>query len=53
VGLTPNTFWVDLKQLNFSENAPVKMLPLMNNETYSGETSGQFIDAEPFTFLGL
>ncbi len=51
--LTPNTFWVDLKQLDFSENAPVKMLPLMNNETYSGETSTLFIEAEPFIFLGL
>jgi len=51
--LTPNTFWVDLKKVDFSENAPVKKLPLMNNETYNGETSGQFIEAKPFRFMGI
>jgi penicillin V acylase-like amidase (Ntn superfamily) len=51
--LTPNTFWVDLKKIDFNENSQVKVLPLMNNETYSGETSAQFIEAKPFTFLGI
>ncbi len=51
--LTPNTFWIDLKKMDFSENAPVKKLPLMNNETYSGEVSGRFIESKPFNFLGI
>jgi len=51
--LTPNTFWVDLKKLDFSEGASVKKLNLSNNETYSGETSGDFKVAEPFRFIGI
>jgi penicillin V acylase-like amidase (Ntn superfamily) len=51
--ITPNTFWVDLKKIDFSEKAPVKKLPLMNNETYAGEVSGKFIEAKPFRFMGI
>jgi penicillin V acylase-like amidase (Ntn superfamily) len=51
--LTPNTFWVDLKKIGFSENAGVKKLDLSNNETYSGETSGEFKPAPPFKFIGI
>lgn len=51
--LTPNTFWVDLKKLDFSNNAPVKKLDLANNKTYNGEVSKDFINAKAFTFLGI
>lgn len=51
--LTPNTFWVDLKKLDFSKNANVKKLDLSNNNTYSGETSAEFEKAQPFKFIGL
>jgi choloylglycine hydrolase len=51
--LTPNAFWVDLKQLDFSEKAAVKKLDLSNFKTYSGETSTAFKKAEPFKFIGL
>lgn len=51
--LTPNTFWVDLKKLDFSQNANVKKLDLSNNNTYSGETSAEFKKAQPFKFIGL
>ena len=51
--LTPNTFWVDLKKLDFSKNANVKKLDLSNNNTYSGETSAEFKKAQPFKFIGL
>jgi penicillin V acylase-like amidase (Ntn superfamily) len=51
--LTPNTFWVDLKKIDFSEKAEVKKLDLSNNKTYSGETSGEFKPAKPFKFIGL
>lgn len=51
--LTPNTFWVDLKKVDFSENARVRKLDLSNYNTYAGETSGEFKNAEPFKFIGL
>jgi choloylglycine hydrolase len=51
--LTPNTFWVDLKKIDFSETASVRKLDLSNNKTFSGETSAEFQNAEPFKFIGL
>lgn len=51
--LTPNTLWVDLKQLDFSASAPVMKLPLDSNQTYSGESSNAFIPSNPFQFAGL
>jgi penicillin V acylase-like amidase (Ntn superfamily) len=51
--LTPNTFWVDLKKIDFSEKAGVRKLDLSDNKTYSGETSTEFKIAKPFRFLGL
>jgi len=50
---TPNTFWVDLKQIDFRKNAGTKKLSVSKNETYAGETSKQFAAAQPFTFIGL
>lgn len=51
--LTPNTFWVDLKKLDFSSTASVRKLDLSHNKTYDGEVSKDFINAKPFTFLGI
>ena len=54
--LTPNTFWVDLKALDFSaETGKVRKLDLGPNQThvFAGETSKDFKVAEPFKFLGL
>lgn len=51
--LTPNAFWVDLKKIDFNENAEVKKLDLSGNKTYSGETSKSFVKATPFQFIGL
>ncbi|WP_070106048.1 linear amide C-N hydrolase [Burkholderia plantarii] len=53
--LTPNTFWVDLKKLDFAAGAPVRRLDLGRDQrnTFSGEVSGEFRAAPPFTFLGL
>src|SRR5690606_8023880 len=48
--LTPNAFWVDLKKIDFNENAEVKKLDLSGNKTYSGETSKSFVKATPFQF---
>nr|WP_235007562.1 linear amide C-N hydrolase [Caballeronia humi] len=53
--LTPNTFWVDLRKLDFSPNARVKRLDLGKDQrnTFDGEVSGKFQPAPPFRFLGL
>ena len=49
--LTPNTFWVNLKDANFSEGAPVKKLFISNGQVYSGNTIKDFKEAAPFEFL--
>ena len=51
--LTPNTFWVDLKKIDFSKEAGVKKLDLSKYKTYSGEASAAFQDSKPFKFIGL
>lgn len=53
--LTPNTFWVDLRQLDFSPGGPTLKLDLGKNQdhTYSGNVAKKFQAARPFKFLGL
>lgn len=51
--LAPNTFWVDLKKVDFSENNPVKRLLLENNEIYTGDALNCFEIATPFKFAGF
>ena len=51
--LTPNVFWVNFKNIDFSETAKVKKLDLSNNRVYSGNTAGLFEGATPFRFQGL
>lgn len=51
--LTPNIFWVNLKDLNLSVGAPVLKLTLTNGKTYNGNTAKDFKPAEPFIFYGI
>ncbi|WP_416669425.1 linear amide C-N hydrolase [Egbenema bharatensis] len=51
--LTPNTFWVDLNRVDFSENSGARVLRLSNGEVYAGEVSDEFVSSEPFRFQGL
>lgn len=54
--LTPNTFWIDLEEIDLSaETGKVKKLNLgVNQENiFSGKVNDQFVEAEPFTFLGI
>lgn len=51
--LYPNVFWVDFKDVDFSEKAPVKMLNLVSGKTYAGNTAGEFVATKPFQFLGI
>ncbi len=51
--LTPNTFWVDLKKMNFAEGSGVQKLELTDEMTYAGEVSAEFKPSEPMKFIGL
>jgi len=51
--LYPNVFWVDLKQVDFAKNAPVKKLDLLGGKTYAGNTVDKFVTTAPFKFLGI
>lgn len=53
--ITPNTFWVDLKKMDFSKTTGVvRKLDLGPNQStiYSGEVSSQFKIAPAFKFEG-
>lgn len=54
--LTPNTFWVDLRQIDFSpQGGKVKKLDLGldQDHTFAGDATASFREAQPFKFLGL
>jgi choloylglycine hydrolase len=51
--LTPNIFWVDLKQVDFTEGNPVKKLSIVNKETYAGNALDSFVEHELFKFEGI
>lgn len=48
---SPNTFWVDLSDLDFNNGTPVKKLSLSKGEVYAGNTSNKFEISQPFSFL--
>lgn len=51
--LTPNIFWVNLKDVDFSEKAKTKKLTIANDEIYAGNAVKEFKEAEPFKFIGI
>lgn len=54
--LTPNVFWVELNNIDFSkETGKVKKLDLGPNQanTFSGVVNDKFEESNPFEFLGL
>lgn len=51
--LSPNTFWIDLKKVDFSEKASVKKLMVANGEIHAGEASKDFKATPAFVFAGL
>ena len=51
--LYPNVFWIDFKDVDFSEKAPVKKLNLLSGKTYAGNTAKEFVATKPFQFLGI
>ncbi len=48
---SPNTFWVNLNDLDFNEGSPVRKLELAGGKVYSGNTAKLFTPSEPFQFL--
>lgn len=51
--LTPNTFWIELTEVDFSPGAPVKKLRLDHHRTFAGNALEHFQIAQPFEFAGL
>lgn len=51
--LTPNMFWIDLKDIDFNEGAPVKKLGLTKGEVYSGNAVNSLVNTKAFRFLGF
>ena len=49
--MTPNIFWINMKDLDFSEGASVKKLNLANGETYAGNAAKNMVDSPSFKFL--
>lgn len=49
--ITPNVFWINFADLDFSASAPVKKLNLSNGEVYAGNAAGKMIKNPGFKFL--
>jgi choloylglycine hydrolase len=47
---SPNVFWVNLANLNFTPGSPVKKLTLTDGAVFAGDTSAQFQPAGPLRF---
>lgn len=48
---TPNTFWVNLDDLNFGKNAPIQRLEVAGGRVYSGDSAKFFTPQKAFTWL--
>lgn len=49
--LSPDIFWVDFRNLDFSAGNKVKKLTLTNGEIYAGDVAARFQDSKPLAFL--
>ncbi len=49
--LRENIFWVDLKEINFDKDQPVKKLDLTNGKYYTENATSNFKEAKAFQFL--
>lgn len=51
--VSPNVFWVDLKDINFNDGKTRKLeLGPDQSKIYSGKANSSFVVTKPFTFLG-
>ena len=52
--VSPNVFWVDLKDINFKDGQAKKLeLGLYQAKTYAGKVNSAFNVTKPFEFLGI
>lgn len=51
--LSPNIFWIDLKEIDFAKGSPVKVLKLTDGSLYSGNALKDFKVSAPFRFEGI
>lgn len=52
--LSPNLFWIDLKEIDFTNGKTMKLDLGPNQSTiYAGKANASFTEAKPFTFLGV
>lgn len=51
--LKPNIFWIDLKDVDFSEKAKSRRLSLAIDGVYTGNVVKEFKETEPFKFAGI
>jgi choloylglycine hydrolase len=51
--LTPNVFWLDLKDIDFSRRSGVRKLSVINQEIYSGNAVDRLEAAKPFQFTSV
>ena len=49
--LTPNLFWLDLKNIDFSPKASIKKLALTGGEIYAGDAVKDLKNSPSFTFM--
>lgn len=47
----PNTFWIDLKNVNMAPDAPVLSLAIENGVVYSGDVAKLLKPTKPFDFM--
>lgn len=47
----PNTFWVNLKKVNFAPGAPILSLAVEDGEVYAGDVSQLLKPTKPFDFM--
>ena len=48
---TPNAFWVKMADLDLSDGAPAKKLPIAGGKYYAGNAAERFVEATPFVWL--
>jgi penicillin V acylase-like amidase (Ntn superfamily) len=51
--LTPNIFWVQFNNIDFSPSAPTRKLVISPKQFYAGDATDLFVETKPFEFMGL
>ncbi|MCH4245401.1 linear amide C-N hydrolase [Acinetobacter gerneri] len=52
--VSPNIFWVDLKEINFNDGKTKKLdLGVDQAKVYAGKANASFVESKPFPFLGI